>query len=73
MRETYARSLVQWKEGDYFLRKYLNATSNALLATRLFNSVRIEREPPLPGKDVVPVTIVVVERPFRSWPSLLPA
>jgi translocation and assembly module TamA len=64
--EPYARTLLRWERGEYLRREHIEATNSALRATRLFNSVRIERAPPAAGEVEAPVTIVVSERPFRS-------
>ncbi len=66
VREDHARSLLKWTQGDYLRREQIDATNAALLATRLFDSVRVDRKAPVAGEDVAPVTIVVVERAFRS-------
>jgi translocation and assembly module TamA len=66
VREDYASSLIDWREGDYLVRARVDATTKGLMATRLFASVRIDRSPPAAGQDSSPVTIVVSERPFRS-------
>jgi translocation and assembly module TamA len=64
--EHYARSLMRWKRGDWYTPSRIEASRKTFLATRLFESVRIVGGEPNAESDEVPVTVSVVERPFRS-------
>ena len=57
---------VQWQTGDRYDSRKVAATRDALRATQLFSSVRIDVGEPAAGDDAAPMTVTLVERAQRS-------
>jgi translocation and assembly module TamA len=67
VKNSYLQKLVDWKEGDCFTQKKIDALRAALFESGLFSGVDIVI-PKKPLKDgLVPVTLRVKERAFRSF------
>ena len=62
----YLHGLVAWQEGDPYDRRKVEATREALSATRLFSSVQISHAETANEDGALPMTIELREGPHRS-------
>jgi translocation and assembly module TamA len=62
----YIRRRVAWREGGTFDARLIETTRSDLVASGLFSTVRVRTGETVGADGRVPVTIEVIERPFRS-------
>lgn len=62
----FAARRIQWRMGEAYDARKVDQTRDAMRATQLFTSVRIDAGEPADGEDAVPMTVTVVERAPRS-------
>ncbi len=64
--ESYVRRIVDWQTGERFDRRKLDEVSDTLVATGLFDGVKLTRASSVDAESRMPVTVSVTEAKHRS-------